>query len=189
MKSTKNKLIRKIRKWKFISLCFLFAVLYSCSTPQKEKVDLIVHNAVVYTVDSTFSTAESFAVKDGKIIAVGKNDSILAKYQGEMLDAQGKAVFPGLIDAHCHFYGYGRGLNQVDLVDTKSFNEVIHRVVEFSKTKKGEWILGRGWDQNDWDVHPVGNSSNGVKEFPDRDRKSTRLNSSHIQKSRMPSSA
>ncbi|MFI5164745.1 MAG: amidohydrolase, partial [Bacteroidia bacterium] len=121
-------------------------------------VDLIVHNAVVYTVDSAFSTAESFAVKDGKIIAVGKNDSILAKYEGEKLDAQGKAVFPGLIDAHCHFYNYGKGLNNVDLVDTKSFDEVLKRVVEFSKTNRGEWIIGRGWDQNDWNV----------KEFPDR---------------------
>ena len=55
----------------------LFFIICSCSTPQKEKVDLIVHNAVVYTVDSIFSTAESFAVKDGKIIAVGENDSIL----------------------------------------------------------------------------------------------------------------
>jgi hypothetical protein len=142
-------------KWLFAVISLL---LFSCSSPQKEKADLIVHHAVVYTVDSSFSTAESFAVKDGKIIAVGTNDSILAKYEGEKLDAQGKAVFPGFIDAHCHFYGYGKGLNQVDLVGTKSFDEVLQRVVEFSKTKKGEWILGRGWDQNDWDS----------KEFPDR---------------------
>lgn len=138
----------------------ILALLFSCSSSKKEKVDLIVHNAVVYTVDSAFTLAESFAVKDGKIIEVGKNDSILAKYEGEMLDAQGKAVYPGFIDAHCHFYGYGRSLNQVDLVDTKSFDEVLQRVVEFSKTKKGEWLLGRGWDQNDW----------AVKEFPTKDK-------------------
>ena len=140
-------------------LFIVFSVfLFSCSSKQKEKVDLIVRNAVVYTVGSTFSTAESFAVKGGKIIAVGKNASILAKYEGEKMDAEGKAVFPGLIDAHCHFYGYGLGLKKVDLTGTKSFDEVIQRVVEFSKTNHGEWIQGRGWDQNDW----------GVKEFPDR---------------------
>lgn len=138
-----------------VPLCTLW---YGCSVPQKEKADLIVHNAVVYTVDLTFSTTESFAVKDGKVIAVGKNDSILSKYEGEMLDAEGKAVYPGFIDAHCHFYGYGKGLTQCDLVGTKSFDEVIQRVAEYSKTKKGEWIVGRGWDQNDWEV----------KEFPDR---------------------
>ncbi len=128
-------------KWLFIAFT---TFLFSCSSPQKEKADLIIHNAVVYTVDSLFSVAECFAVKDGKILAVG----------------QGKAVYPGFIDAHCHFYGYGKGLNQVNLVGTKSFDEVVQRVVEFSKTKKGEWIIGRGWDQNDWDI----------KEFPTKDK-------------------
>ena len=149
---------KKIRTLKNIAVVLGALFLFSCSGPQKEKADLIVHHALVYTIDSSFSTAECFAVKDGKIIAVGTNDSILARYDGEKLDAQGKAVFPGLIDAHCHFYGYGLGLQKVDLVDTKSFDEVIQKVVEFSKTKKGEWILGRGWDQNDW----------AVKEYPDR---------------------
>lgn len=149
------------------SLLFLFPLfLFACSSQQKEKADLIVHNAVIYTVDSAFTTAESFAVKDGKIIAVGTNKTILEKYEGEKLDVQGKALFPGFIDAHCHFYGYGTGLNQVELVGTKSFDEVIQRVMEFSKTlpsPRGEgsgvrWIIGRGWDQNDWDI----------KEFPSK---------------------
>jgi hypothetical protein len=139
-------------------LLFFVLIIFGCTSPKKEKVDLIVHNAIVYTVDSSFTTAESFAIKDGKIIAVGKNDSILAKYEGEKLDAQGKAVFPGLIDAHCHFYSYGLGLKKIDLVGTKSFDEVIQRVIEFSKTNHPDWIQGRGWDQNNW----------AVKEFPDR---------------------
>ena len=143
---------------KKIFLLLLTTIVIACSSPKKEKADLIVHNGIIYTVDSLFTTAESFAIKDGKIIAVGKNDSILAKYDGEKLDAQGKAVFPGLIDAHCHFYRYGLGLQKVDLVDTKSFDEVIQRVVAFSKTNKSEWIIGRGWDQNDWTN----------KEFPDK---------------------
>lgn len=144
-------------KWLFV---FITMIFFACSSQQKEKADLIVHNAVIYTVDSAFTTTESFAVKDGKIIAIGTNNSILEKYDGEKLDVQGKALFPGFIDAHCHFYGYGNGLNQVELVGTKSFDEVIHRVVEFSKTKPGEWIIGRGWDQNDWNT----------KEFPTKDK-------------------
>ncbi|MEW6468428.1 MAG: amidohydrolase [Bacteroidota bacterium] len=140
-------------------LCISVVNFFSCSSEKpREKVDLIVHNAVVYTVDSLFSVAESFAIKDGKIIAVGKSDSILAQYDGEKLDAQGKAVYPGFIDSHCHFLGYGLGLNQADLVGTKSFDEVLKKVVEFAEVNKSEWIIGRGWDQNDWDV----------KEFPDR---------------------
>jgi len=143
---------------KKIFFLFLASALTACSSTQKGKADLIVHNAVVYTVDSSFTTAESFAVKDGKIIAIGKSDSILARYEGEKLDALGKTIFPGLIDAHCHFYGYGLGLQKVDLVGTKSFDEVIERVVNFSRANNSEWIIGRGWDQNDW----------SAKEFPDK---------------------
>jgi len=138
---------------KFLSTFSVFSILAfilsSCS--QKQKADLIVRNAVVYQVDSLFSTAESFAVKDGKFIAIGSNTEIETKYEAkETMDAQGKAIYPGFIDSHCHFYGYGKGLTSVNLVGTKSFEEVIQRVVQYAKTNKSEWIIGRGWDQNDW---------------------------------------
>lgn len=143
---------------KLLSVLMLSVLLYNCTSSVKQQADLIIHNAIIYTVDSSFSVAESFAIKNGKIIAVGKSEDILSKYNGEKLDIQGKTVFPGFIDAHCHFYGYGLGLKKVDLTGTKSFDEVIERLVEFSKTNQSEWIQGRGWDQNDWDI----------KEFPDR---------------------
>jgi predicted amidohydrolase YtcJ len=140
-------------------LFFLFLpFLISCS--QKQQADLIVHNAVIYTVDSAFTTAQSFAVKDGKFIAIGTDKDILAKYEAKKtIDAEEKAVYPGIIDSHCHFYGYGAGLQQVDLVGTKSYDEVLERVVTFSKEHPdAKWIIGRGWDQNDWQV----------KEYPDK---------------------
>ena len=141
----------------FSVFSILAFILSSCS--QKQKADLIVRNAIVYTVDSLFSTAESFAVKDGKFIAIGSNTEIETKYEAkETVDAQGKAIYPGFIDSHCHFYGYGKGLTSVNLVGTKSFEEVIQRVVQYAKTNKSEWIIGRGWDQNDW----------AVKEFPSK---------------------
>ena len=155
----KIKKIKKAKCPKCLSgyLFFLLCLIYSCSS--KQQVDLIIHNALVYTVDSTFSNAQSFAVKDGKFVAIGSNDEILNKYEAkEKIDAQGKAVYPGFIDSHCHFYGYGKGLQEVDLVGTKSFDEVIQRVVEYSKTNQNDWIIGRGWDQNDWTI----------KEFPNR---------------------
>ncbi len=148
-------------KQTFLSALLFASALYGCSTfNEKQKADLIICNAIVYTIDSTFATAESFAVKDGKILAVGKQEDIFSAYEGEKLDLQGKAVYPGLIDAHCHFLGYGKGLTQADLIDTKSFDEVIQRVVEYAKIKKGEWIIGRGWDQNDWIV----------KDFPTKEK-------------------
>ncbi|HEX8516047.1 MAG TPA: amidohydrolase family protein [Bacteroidia bacterium] len=134
--------------------------LPSCSN--KQKADLILHNGVIYTVDSAFSNAQSFAVKDGKLIAVGTNEEILSKYEAkETIDVEGKAVYPGFIDSHCHFYGYGEGLQRVDLVGTKSFDEVVDRVVKYSREHPdAKWIIGRGWDQNDWTV----------KEYPKRYR-------------------
>lgn len=141
-------------------LLALIALFFSCNS--KKEVDLIVHNAVVYTVDDKFSVVEAFAVKDGKILETGSSEDILKKYKGEILDAEGKAVYPGFIDGHSHFYGYGEGLQQADLVGTKSWEEILEKLQQFGKENPEGWIIGRGWDQNDW--------SN--KEFPDN----TKLN-------------
>ena len=134
-------------------------LVFSCTT--KEEVDLIVTNANVYTVDANFSKANSFAVKDGKFVAVGDSEEITQKYDAaEQLDAEGKTIVPGLIDAHCHFYGLGQNQQVVDLVGTQSFDEVVERVVAFQKERPSNFIRGRGWDQNDWEV----------KEFPTKNK-------------------
>ena len=94
----------------------MFIVLQSCNS-MKEEADLIVTNGKVYTINDMFSIEEAFAVKDGRIMDVGTVMEISRKYQSEhVLDLDGKYVYPGRIDAHCHFYGYGMTLNDVDLV-------------------------------------------------------------------------
>ncbi|MEO5642778.1 MAG: amidohydrolase [Bacteroidia bacterium] len=134
---------------------FLFTVsffLFSCGN-NMIKVDLIINHAKVYTADGGFAVLESFAVHEGKIVAVGTNESIALVYEADsMLDVAGKTILPGLIDAHCHFVGYGLSLQECNLVGTKSFAEVIERVKKFAATNKYEWIVGRGWDQNDWEI-------------------------------------
>src|SRR5437868_7004977 len=114
---------------------FLFLVCFFASCVSFQKVDMIVLNAKVYTVDSAFSVAQAFAVSDGKIVAVGKNNyDITNKYVSEnVVDAKGNAVFPGFIDAHAHFVGYGRGLFEVDLFDCKDWAEAVERVKVFAK--------------------------------------------------------
>jgi predicted amidohydrolase YtcJ len=140
--------------------CFL--LIAACKF--RQRADLIIHHAKIYTVDENFSVAEAMAVRDGKIIAIGKNDDILKLYESDSIkDAGGKAVFPGFNDAHAHFVGYAMSLLTVNLVDTKSWDEVVERCNAFAKTlPAGAWLTGRGWDQNDW----------AVKEFPDN----TKLN-------------
>ncbi|MBH8559782.1 amidohydrolase [Hymenobacter negativus] len=127
------------------------ALLSSCGA-KREAVDLLVTNATVYTVDSTFSKAEAFVVKDGKFVAVGPATDLKAKYQAaKEVNAEGKFIYPGFYDAHCHFYRYAMGLTGADLVGTKSWAQVIERLQETRrKYPKARWLTGWGWDQNDW---------------------------------------
>jgi predicted amidohydrolase YtcJ len=124
--------------------------LFGCTTT--EKADLIVHHATVYTVDSSFSTAQAFAVRDGKFLEVGSDEQILKKYKAtQTIDAGGKAVYPGFIDAHCHFLRYGLSLQHADLTGASSFGEIIGRIQAHRvKYPAPTWLVGRGWDQNKW---------------------------------------
>lgn len=149
---------------RIITIALLF-VLASCG---KEKADTIVHHAVIYTVDSTFSVAEAMAVKDGKIVAVGKNEDILSRFSSaETIDAKGSAVYPGFIDAHAHFVGYGQSLFQADLFGTNSWEETVDRIKAFAAVHPDlPWIQGRGWDQNRWPgkTYPTNEALNAL--FP-----------------------
>lgn len=135
---------------KFI-ICIVLISVFSCQK-EKQEADSIVINANVYTVNSNFDKAEAFAIKDGKFVAVGSNDDIQNKYAAATItDAKGQTIVPGLIDAHCHFLSLGSSMQSVDLVGTKSFEEVVQRVIEFQNEKNLNYITGRGWDQNDWE--------------------------------------
>ncbi len=150
-------------------LIALFA-LVSLSSCIQQRVDLIVHHAQIYTVDNQFSTAEAMAVQDGKIVAVGTNDAILKEYTSDSLvHAEGAVVYPGFIDAHAHFVGYGQSLFAVDLMFVNSWEEVINRVKDFAAKHPGtSWIRGRGWDQNRFPgkQFPTNEQLNAL--FPDR---------------------
>lgn len=129
----------------------LATAIFSCA-PDKIPADLLVKNATIYTVDKDFSTANAFVVKDGKILEIGLKPELELKYKiKETYDAQGSTIVPGLFDDHAHLYGYGLGLQNVDLTGTTSFDEVLGRVVAFQEEKQASYIVGRGWDQNDWE--------------------------------------
>ncbi len=135
----------------FVFLLSLFLFL-SCA-PEKIPADLLVKNATVYTVNDAFETANAFVVKDGKILEIGLKPELELKYDlKETYDARGATIVPGLIDAHAHLYNLGVTKQQVDLVGTTSYTEVLERVKAFQQEKNVTYITGRGWDQNDWDV-------------------------------------
>nr|WP_321236306.1 amidohydrolase [uncultured Psychroserpens sp.] len=160
---------------KKLSILLFFMSIVSCSHEQ-QNVDSIVINANVYTVNDDFSKAEAFAVKDGKFVAVGTSEAIKAKYASEnIIDAQGKTIVPGLIDAHCHFLGLGFNQQAVNLVGTKSFEEVMQRVLDFQNKNKMPFIIGRGWDQNDWEEKVFPNNTLLNKMFPEAPVALTRI--------------
>lgn len=143
--------------------CFLITLFVAASVfaQKKTTADLIVTNAKIYTVNKNFDKAEALAVLNGKIAAVGTTSEISKKYTSKnTINAKNKFIYPGFYDAHAHFYSYGLNLQRVDLRGTKSFDEVIQKIIAFQKEKNLTYIEGRGWDQNDW----------SVKEFPAKDQ-------------------
>ena len=149
-------------KNKILLLFLIF--LTSCT----ESVDLIVHNAKIYSVDELDNRYSSFAVKEGKFVYVG-GDEILSNFSSaNIINAQELPVYPGFIDSHAHFYDLGFYLNQVDLKNTQSLEEVIDRVVEFDAENNSNFIIGRGWDQNDWNKKTFPTNTLLNENFPDK---------------------
>ncbi len=144
-----------MNKYSLVAIALLAFV--SCAT--KKRADMVILAGKVYTADSQFHEYEAIAIKDGEIIAVGDKSSITNQYSADStVDVAGMYVYPGFIDAHCHFSGYALSSYRLDLVGTKSYEEVLAKLVEYDKTNTLDWIYGRGWDQNDWET----------KEYPDK---------------------
>lgn len=134
----------------------------------KDSVDLILINGKVYQVDSAFSTCSAFAVKEGKLVAFGTDDEIMNKYSAvKYVDAEQMPVYPGFNDAHAHFFGLGESLGVVDLRGAKSFDEVLDRLSNAGKGKNLNYLLGDGWDQNDWPGGEFPSNEKLTSLFPD----------------------
>lgn len=144
---------------KNVIILFLPLLLFTSCGFKKESADLMVWNARIYTVDELFSVEEAMVIRDGKILETGSNEVILGRYScKDTLKLDGQAIFPGFIDAHCHFTGFATDMWKCDLKGTGSFEEVLQKISRYAETAPMSWIYGRGWDQNDWDK----------KEFPDK---------------------
>ena len=147
----------------------LLLSVFSCRRKKEFNADLLVKNARVYTVNKQFAVAEAFAVKDGKILAVGKNADLEKNYLAkEVLDAAGKPVFPGFIDAHTHFYRYGMDLQSVDLKGIDNWAALVDSVKHFAEANTEGWVIGNGWDQNLWKSKQFPNKQQLDVLFPER---------------------
>lgn len=145
------------------------ALLAACAYKDKP-ADLVVHNARIVTLDSVEHVYQAMAIVDGRIVELGPEQQILNRYRAKTTyDAAGRTVYPGFIDGHCHFLGYGLNKQKVDLSSVRSPDEMLDRVVAYAKAHPEKaWIIGRGWDQNLWPkkVYPDHAKLNAL--FPDR---------------------
>ena len=131
----------------------LLAAPLAAQTPAQRPADLIVTNARIYTVDDTRPVVAAMAVRDGKVLFTGSAREAMALRgpSSRVVDLGGSVVIPGMVDAHAHLLGLGQSLRNVNLVGAKSYDEVIARVAKAAKgLPYGQWLLGRGWDQNQW---------------------------------------
>jgi predicted amidohydrolase YtcJ len=138
-----------------IALCAVLGL--SSATPAQRATpapaDLIVTNARIYTVDDGHPFVSALAVRDGKVAFIGsvREASLLRGPSTRVIDATGRTVIPGMVDAHAHLFGLGEFLRSIDLTDTRSFDEIVSRVgARVKEATAGRWVIGRGWDQNKW---------------------------------------
>jgi predicted amidohydrolase YtcJ len=141
--------------WSVAALAASFAVSIAAGAqrPAPPPADLIVTNARIYTVDDDHPFVNALAVRDGRIQFVGstREAMILRGPSTRVLDASGQTIIPGMTDAHGHLFGLGTYLHNLDLVGTSSYDEIVKRVAaRVRDTPANRWVLGRGWDQNDW---------------------------------------
>jgi predicted amidohydrolase YtcJ len=132
---------------------------------QVSPADLVLRGGRIITLDSRTPEAQALAVRNGAIVALGSAADI-ARYVGpatRIINLAGKTAIPGFIEGHGHFNGIGEGKMNLELMGTKSWNEIVSQVaLAVEKAKPGQWIIGRGWHQEKWTSTPEPN----VEGFP-----------------------
>ncbi|MBI1306271.1 MAG: amidohydrolase family protein [Bacteroidetes bacterium] len=138
-----------------LPLCFLLVVISSCKKEEKKtEADIILFNGQIFTVDSNFTIAEAIAIRGDSILAIGSNAEIRSAFRSKQtFDLEQKSVYPGFIDAHCHFFAYGQDLQELDLKGCYSFDDMIEMTVDYAKKNQPSLIIGRGFNEEEWETH------------------------------------
>lgn len=155
---------------KFGSIAALFSVIFALmlmACQSKQKAQYLVLGKIVSVQDSILPY-EAMIIQDGKVAALGSAKDLLQSFEVDStLHFEDKYIYPGLIDAHCHFYGLGMFSQRVDLSGSKSFEEVVARCKQFAGTESRSFLLGRGWDQTKWDNKEFPSNELLNQAFPD----------------------
>jgi predicted amidohydrolase YtcJ len=149
-------------------ICLAISILLLTACKNKH-ADMLLINGIIHTMNANGSVVQAVAVKDGRIIGTGRSDELQFAFQSDtVIDLKGSQVFPGLIDAHCHFYGYAMNQEQINLLGTTSWDEVTGLTASIAPNIKTEWLQGRGWDHTKWDKQQFPDRKVLDELFPDR---------------------
>lgn len=151
----------------FFNVLIVLFILSGCQN-SKQPVDSIIIAPKIYIANANFDFAEAMAIKDGKVVATGSEKEITEIYSSENIKRFDGYIYPGFIDAHSHFRGYGLTLNAVNLLNTYSLQEIVEKTVAFAQNNSGAWVTGRGWDQTDWTEQGSVNNTMLSILFPDK---------------------
>lgn len=154
-----------MKNTKIILLLYTIIICASCNV---KSADSIIVNAKIYTVNNQNEIAKSIAVKDGEILDISNSNLDKEYYSNTIIDAEGNTILPGLIDSHCHFYNLGLNQQVINLRGTKSLNEILEKLIEYDNENNPRIILGRGWDQNDWENKNFPNNLKLNQLFPNK---------------------
>jgi predicted amidohydrolase YtcJ len=124
----------------------------------EDAADLILVNGKVVTLDPEIGEVQAVAVKDGRIVAAGRNAAVrdMVGRETEMIDLEGRTAIPGFIEGHGHYIGFGTSLTILRLAEARTWDEIVEMVAEAAReAEPGQWIAGRGWHQEDWDPAPA----------------------------------
>jgi predicted amidohydrolase YtcJ len=157
---------------RLLPLPALVLALLAASSPSaaEDRADLILRHGVFYPVDTPGAVEGSMAVRGGRIVYLGSDAGALARRgpATELIELAGRAVTPGLIDAHAHLSGFAAALTEVDLTGVASYEEVVTRIRQAAAQRPaGSWVQGRGWDQNRWPDHAFPSHSALSRAVPD----------------------
>jgi len=148
----------------FAALCSVLCLavaggvtVVSQQTPAAAPADLVLRGGRIVTLDARVPEAQAIAARGGAIVAVGTTADV-ARFIGpatQVIELNGQFAMPGFIEGHGHFTGLGEGKLNLELQNTKSWDEIVHMVaLAAEKAKPGEWIIGRGWHQEKWSSTP-----------------------------------
>ncbi len=149
----------------FLASSLLILMFSAC---QYRSVDLIVHGGKIYTVNEEFQVHDVMLIRNGKIIATGGSPLMQNVQAKDILDLKGASVYPGFIDAHCHFTGYAMDYFKLDLHESRSFIEAVDLMKKFADENPRQWIEARNWDEHLWTPQSMPDKKSLDLHFPDR---------------------